>query len=93
MSEKQEQTALEFVAELHEFLQGVVPDGYRLAPDAVPKLTADQAWTVVWYLGNRYRQVPDHIERCGVCDVLFDTKREGTQEWCSTCLACEVELT
>ena len=64
--------------ELHQFLQGNIPNGYRIKEAEVPKLTADQAWTVVWYLGNLYWQVTDYIERCGVCGDLYDTQSEGT---------------
>ena len=64
--------------ELYAFLQGNVPDGYRLIATEVPQLTADQAWTVVWYLANQYWKVHEHIERCDVCKGLFDTHCEGT---------------
>jgi len=58
----------------------------------VPQLTADQAWTVIWYLGNQYWQVPDFIERCDVCGDLFDSEQEGgyheegpPYHYCDTC--------
>jgi hypothetical protein len=69
--------ALERTEELFRFLQGVVPDEYTITDSHAPCLTPDQAWTVIWYLGNLYWQVPDHIERCGVCGGLFDTHCEG----------------
>ena len=69
---------LAITEELYQFLQGNVPEGYKIAESAVPKLTADQAWTVIWFLGNLYWQVTDHIERCGVCGELYDTWAEGT---------------
>lgn len=72
-----EHDALDQVEELFDFLQGTVPAGYSLRDDAVPHLTADQAWTAVWYLQNLYWQVPDHIERCNVCGRLFDSHSEG----------------
>jgi hypothetical protein len=72
-----ERTDLERTEELFAFLQGTVPEGYHILDDNVPRLTPDQAWTVIWYLGNQYWQVTDHIERCGVCGCLFDTKSEG----------------
>ncbi len=68
---------LQVVEELFAFLQGTVPDGHIIEADHVPKLTDDQAWTVIWYLGNLYRQVSDHISRCDVCGCLYDTEREG----------------
>ena len=68
---------LQRVEELFAFLQGTPPDGWRVEPASMPILTAGQAWTVIWYLANLYWQVPDHIERCGVCGTLFDTESEG----------------
>jgi hypothetical protein len=63
--------------ELFDFLQGEVPENCRIDPARVPRLSSDQAWTVIWYLGNQYWQVTDHIERCGVCGDLFDTHSGG----------------
>jgi len=63
--------------ELFDFLQGTVPEGYSIKEDHVPHLTPDQAWTVVWFLGNMDFQISDEIERCDVCGELFDTGYEG----------------
>lgn len=68
---------LDRTEELFAFLQGTVPEGYSIKPDHVPQLTDDQAWTVIWYLGNLYWQVTDHIERCDVCGDLFDSEGGG----------------
>jgi len=62
---------------LFALLQGTVPDDCRIAQDSVPHLTPDQAWTVIWWLGNQYWQVPDHIERCDICGDLHDTEAGG----------------
>ena len=75
MTEKRDN--LELANKFFDFLQGTIPDGYHLAADDVPHLTPAQAWTVIWYLGNQYWQVPDHIERCDICGCLFDSNREG----------------
>ncbi len=72
-----EPTNLERTEELFDFLQGAVPEGYQIALDHVPKLTEEQAWTVIWYLGNLYWQVKDHIKRCAVCGDLYDTEDGG----------------
>ena len=72
-----ERDALELTEELFAFLQGNVPDTIRIGRDEVPTLSPDQAWTVIWYLGNQYWQVTDHIERCDVCGTLYDSNREG----------------
>ena len=74
MSEKSD---LERTQELFDFLQGNVPEGCRIDCGHVPKLTAEQAWTVVWHLGNQYWQVPDDINRCCVCGDLYDSRGDG----------------
>ena len=70
-------TDLEVVEELYRFLQGEIPEGYQIRDERLPRLTPDQAWTVVWYLGNLYRQIPDRIERCELCGDIYDTWQEG----------------
>ena len=72
-------TDLEFVTELIDFLQGTVPEGYKIPADKVPRLTAEQAYTVYWYLSNQYRKVPDNIRQCDACGELFDENSEGTK--------------
>lgn len=65
------------VEELFAFLQGDIPEGYQIEPEAVPRLEPDQAWTVIWFLANMYWQVPDYIARCDVCGSLFNTGSGG----------------
>jgi len=62
---------------LFDLLQGRVPDDCKIKASHVPHLTPDQAWTVIWWLGNQYWQVTDHIERCDVCGDLYDTHCGG----------------
>lgn len=68
---------LEETQQLFDFLQGTVPDGYHISADDVPRLTANQAWTAIWYLGNLYKQVNDYIERCEVCGDLYNSESGG----------------
>src|SRR6185369_3172843 len=63
--------------ELFAFRQGKLPDGYKIPRKDRPKLTEDQAWTVIWSLGNQYWQVPDSVQRCDVCSELYHSHREG----------------
>lgn len=77
IEEKHQVDDLTRAQELFDFLQGKVPKGYKIPRKNRPKLTADQAWTVMWYLGNQYWQVPDHIERCDVCGDIYDSHAEG----------------
>ncbi len=69
---------LERMEEVFAFLQGQMPDTIHIENKSkIPNLTPDQAWTVLWYLGNEYWQVPDYIERCDVCGDLFDSESGG----------------
>ena len=68
---------LERTEALFQFLQGHIPEDCTIRRGHMPKLTADQAWTVIWYLGNQCWQVSDRIERCCVCGDLYDADREG----------------
>ena len=92
-----DKTDLEKSEELFQFLQGNMPDGYQITKSRRPKLTADQAWTVIWYLGNQYWRVPDRIERCDVCGGLFDAHSEGDcldfgkspTHFCESCMSSD----
>lgn len=68
---------MERANELFAFLQGNSPKDCVIKRSHMPKLTPDQAWTVIWYLGNEYWRVPDYIERCCLCGELYDSNREG----------------
>lgn len=88
---------LERVQNLFDFLQGEVPQGCRYKKTHQPKLTANQAWTVIWWLGNEYWKVPDYIERCDVCGSLYDSESEGDcldfgkapYHFCDSCMCAE----
>lgn len=73
----EEKDDLKQTEELFQFLQGNIPEGYRIAKKNVPKLTPDQAWTAIWYLQNLYWQPPDHFERCDVCQNIYNSWSEG----------------
>ena len=76
MSEENEKD-LECTQELYDFLQGRMPKDITVRKAHRPKLTPEQAWTVVWYLGNAHWQVPDCIEKCEVCGDLYHAEEEG----------------
>lgn len=76
-SETENARDLEITEELFEFLQGTVPDECRISADHVPQLTPEQAWTVIWFLGNLYWQPTDRVERCDVCGTLYHTWQGG----------------
>lgn len=68
---------VEVIDQLHRFLQGEVPEGYRICDSRVPKLTADQAWTVIWYVQELHQQLSDEIERCDVCGEIYNSAIGG----------------
>jgi hypothetical protein len=76
MSEKNDKD-LAKTQELFALLQGESPEGCTIKPDHMPKLTPDQAWTVIWWLGNQYWQPTDAVERCDVCGDLYHSWQEG----------------
>jgi hypothetical protein len=83
--------------ELFDFLQGEMPEGFQIPKKDIPRLTPDQAMTVIWYLGNKHWQVTDHIERCGVCGEIYDTWGAGfcldygrePYHFCDDCMSSE----
>ena len=68
-------TNLEQAQDLFDFLQGKMPEGYNVKHP--PQLSAEQAFSVIWFIGEEGLHISDSIERCGVCGDLFDTDLEG----------------
>ncbi len=66
---------LEWVEEFYEFLQGDVPSSVRLKEKL--NLSPEQAFNVIWYLQEQLPVFPDHIQRCGECDSLYDPRESG----------------
>ena len=67
---------LESVEELMEMLTGGdLPDGMTMNDQ--PKLSRDSAFSVVWYLQEHLRIIPDNYELCVVCGELYDSYRGG----------------
>jgi len=60
---------------LFEFLTGEkLPEGVTCS---MPKLPAKKAFSVIWFLQEIMRCLPDNIEKCDGCDVLYDADQEG----------------
>ena len=70
------ETELEKTQRLLNFLLGETDDCV-MKDDHRPNLSLDQAWTVIWWLGNEYWQVPAHIEKCDICGDLYDAHESG----------------
>ena len=76
-TELQHAQQLRHAQQLYDFLRGVIPDDCDIKPDRMPHLTDDQAWTVIWFLGEEDLSISDAIERCNVCGDLYDTGQSG----------------
>jgi hypothetical protein len=93
---QQTEKDLEQTKELFEFLQGHVPEGYKIKRGYMPRLTPEQAWSIIWYLGNLYWRVPDSIELCDICGDLYHTSTDGGSldygrapyHFCGFCMYC-----
>jgi len=77
-NDKRNLSDLEWVDELYYFLQNTEnPDGMRISRNSQPRLTERSAYTVIWFLQEHLRVLPDNIERCNTCGSLFDSWESG----------------
>ena len=70
-------TDLEWVDEFYKFLQGEIPEGMRFVRGHKVCLSPKKAMSIIWYLQEHFSILPDSIEKCDVCDRLFDSYCEG----------------
>jgi hypothetical protein len=88
--------ALETVEEFYRLLtEHDIPDGCQI-PDLPPKMTGKQAASIIWYLQEIPRCLPDHIEHCESCDRLGDSWSENFEyveskkmRLCESCYGAE----
>lgn len=76
-TEREEWSDLEWIEEFSRFLQGDIPEGIHLGHGRTIRLSEKKAQTIIWYLQEHMRILPDHIERCDSCGDLFDSWNEG----------------
>lgn len=89
-------THLETVSELFDLLtKHEAPEGWKM-DNLPPKMTGRQAFTLIWYLQEGPRCLPDHIEHCDACDHLGDSHGENfeyveskEQRLCESCYRAE----
>lgn len=73
--------SLEKMEEFYNFLMGKeIPEGMRIPKHCQPKLTPKKAFTIIWFLQEHFRILPDNIEQCDVCRDLFDRNKSGTYD-------------
>lgn len=64
------------VEEFFEMLKGgSLPNG--IAMENQPELNHEQAFSVIWFLQEHFKVLPDHIEMCVLCKDLFDAHCGG----------------
>jgi hypothetical protein len=81
------------VQALHDMLTGKsLPDGVTI--ERLPNLPDDVAFSVIWYLQEIMRIIPDNYEMCAQCHAIFDEHEGGTcvpegafddSEWYTDC--------
>ncbi len=60
---------------LYKYLMGIeLPEGVCCQ---MPRLSANKAFSVIWFLQEIMRCLPDNIEQCDGCKELFDTDSSG----------------
>lgn len=78
MIKEQSKVTLDDVYGFYEFLQGRDESGIKWGnKKGLPRLSAEQAFQVIYYLQEHLRVLPDSIERCNICGELFDYENEG----------------
>ena len=74
-----EAITLDQVNELYAMLTGVgLPLDYTIKE--LPMLSADVAFSVIWFLQERLRVIPDHYELCDGCKEIYDSNNGGAYE-------------
>lgn len=84
---------LEQTKSLFEFLQGNnQSEVIEFKDGSIPKLTPEQAFSVIYYLQEELKVIPDVYEKCDECHEIFNTDSEGRQNlkshkfFCDGCL-------
>lgn len=54
---------------------GELPDGMEMPNQ--PQLSPEAAFSVIWYLQEHLRIIPDRYEMCDVCHEIFDVNSGG----------------
>jgi hypothetical protein len=70
------QVTTEKMQELMDMLTGFrIPEGVEISNK--PNLSQKQAASVIWFLQECTRVLPDYFEVCAICGSVFDTRSEG----------------
>ena len=74
---RKEWNDLEWVSEFYKFIQGEAPEEISISRGHQPKLSEKKANSIIWYLQQHLRILPDNIDRCDTCGWMFDSCSEG----------------
>jgi hypothetical protein len=84
---EENKVTLEQVDKLYSFLQGELPEGCYCNP---PKMSSRKAFTIIWFIQEFLRVIPETYERCTRCGNLFDTYNSGgnirDRYYCDYCI-------
>jgi hypothetical protein len=65
---------MRLINQLYEYLQGELPKGVTCF---VPKLSKDNAFSVIWFLQEVIGCLPSKYEKCSECDEIYNSEAEG----------------
>jgi len=72
----EKELTVEQVEEFHNFLSsGEQPEGMQVGRP--PKVGKKVAFTIIWYLQEHLRIIPDNFEMCDRCLRIYDSWGEG----------------
>lgn len=74
-NDKRDWSDLQWVNEFYNFLQGKLPKGVEMKNP--PKLSKKKAFSVIWFLQEKFPVIPDQIECCSACGELYDSYSQG----------------
>lgn len=90
---KKDEITKEHVQDFHDHLMGQNPhEGMVIKNGNRPKMSAEKAFHIIWYLQEQLRIIPDNFEMCNSCKNIYDTHREGhhceecEKFFCDSCL-------
>lgn len=72
-NEKRDWLEIEWVNEFYEFLKGELPEWVNTSP----KLNHRKAFSVIYYLQEKFPIINEYIEKCDVCNELYNSYEEG----------------
>jgi len=84
-----EEEELTRINKLYEYLQGKLPKGVTCY---APKLSREQAISIIWFLQEITGCLPQKYEQCSVCEEIYNSESEGhyseltKEHYCEYCL-------